>query len=111
MNKLLTEYVEIAGKLLDGELIHFLFFIFYFFAFLCLFNINSHGRTFPDSFAEITEEALLKYLAQSHKLNSKEIDDIHLPNLPRPPNAFRGIRKKNSSLKRWLAICSDDLTK
>ncbi|BBG95583.1 Preprotein translocase SecA family protein, partial [Prunus dulcis] len=59
----------------------------------------------------ITEEALLKSLAHSHELNSIDLDDIHLPNLPRPPKAFRGIRKKSSSLKRWLAICSDDLTK
>ncbi|KAM5564334.1 protein translocase subunit SECA2, chloroplastic [Rosa sericea] len=81
LNKLLKEFMAIAGKLLD------------------------------DSFAGITEEALLESLVQSNELNSKVIDDIHLPNLPKPPNAFRGIRKKNSSLKRWLAICSDDLTK
>ncbi|XP_034200816.1 protein translocase subunit SECA2, chloroplastic isoform X4 [Prunus dulcis] len=81
LGKLLEEFMTISGKLLD------------------------------DSFAGITEEALLKSLAHSHELNSIDLDDIHLPNLPRPPKAFRGIRKKSSSLKRWLAICSDDLTK
>ncbi|PQQ02304.1 protein translocase subunit SECA2 chloroplastic isoform X1 [Prunus yedoensis var. nudiflora] len=77
-------------------------------------NVNAlkHPRNWSlDSFAGITEEALLKSLAHSHELNSIDLDDIHLPNLPRPPKAFRGIRKKSSSLKRWLAICSDDLTK
>ncbi|CAL2235054.1 unnamed protein product [Prunus armeniaca] len=81
LGKLLKEFLTISGKLLD------------------------------DSFTGITEEALLKSLAHSHELNSIDLDDIHLPNLPRPPKAFRGIRKKSSSLKRWLAICSDDLTK
>ncbi|PQM36230.1 protein translocase subunit SECA2 chloroplastic isoform X1 [Prunus yedoensis var. nudiflora] len=80
LGKLLKEFMTISGKLLD------------------------------DSFAGITEEALLKSLAHSHELNSIDLDDIHLPNLPRPPKAFRGIHKKSSSLKRWLAICSDDLT-
>ncbi|XP_021800407.1 protein translocase subunit SECA2, chloroplastic-like, partial [Prunus avium] len=69
------------------------------------------GKLLDDSFAGITEEALLKSLAHSHELNSIDLDDIHLPNLARPPKAFRGIRKKSSSLKRWLAKCSDDLTK
>ncbi|CAL2252040.1 unnamed protein product [Prunus armeniaca] len=69
------------------------------------------GKLLDDSFAGITEKALLKSLAHSHELNSIDLDDIHLPNLPRPQKAFRGIRKKSSSLKRWLAICSDDLTK
>ncbi|KAL6270834.1 hypothetical protein ACE6H2_027745 [Prunus campanulata] len=68
------------------------------------------GKLLDDSFAGIKEEALLKSLAHSHELNSIDLDDIHLPNLPRPPKAFRGIRK-SSSLKRWLAICSDDFTK
>ncbi|BFG20151.1 hypothetical protein CerSpe_064250 [Prunus speciosa] len=81
LGKLLKEFMTISGKLLD------------------------------DSFAGITEEVLLKSLAHSHELNSIGLDDIHLPNLPRPPKAFRGIRQKNSSLKRWLAICSDYLTK
>ncbi|XP_068339736.1 protein translocase subunit SECA2, chloroplastic isoform X1 [Pyrus communis] len=81
LGKLLKEFMTISGKLLD------------------------------DSFTGITEEVLLKSLADSHELNSRDIHDVHLPNLPRPPNALRGIRKKSSSLKRWLAICSDDMTK
>ncbi|CAB4276262.1 unnamed protein product [Prunus armeniaca] len=90
MGKLLKEFMTISGKLLDGELIHY--------------------YPYP-AFPGITEKALLKSLAHSHELNSIDLDDIHLPNLPRPQKAFRGIRKKSSSLKRWLAICSDDLTK
>lgn len=38
------------------------------------------------------------------------MEDLSLPHLPKPPNAFRGIRRKNSSLRRWLDICSDNLT-
>ncbi|EOY16419.1 Preprotein translocase SecA family protein isoform 1 [Theobroma cacao] len=79
--KLLKEFIAIAGKLLD------------------------------DSFASITEEDLLQSLKQLHESNSVDIDNLHLPNLPKPPDCFRGIRRKISSLKRWLAICSDDSTK
>ncbi|XP_039053835.1 protein translocase subunit SECA2, chloroplastic-like isoform X2 [Hibiscus syriacus] len=79
--KLLKEFISIAGKLLD------------------------------DSFAAISEEDLLQSLKQLHESNSVDIDSFHLPNLPKPPDGFRGIRRKNSSLQRWLAICSDDSTK
>ncbi|KAG7943218.1 hypothetical protein I3843_15G027500 [Carya illinoinensis] len=58
----------------------------------------------------VTEDALLKSLGQLHEVGSIDIDNFFLPNLPRPPNSFRGIRRKSSSLRRWLAICSDDLT-
>ncbi|KAK8597285.1 hypothetical protein V6N13_001915 [Hibiscus sabdariffa] len=78
---LLKEFISIAGKLLD------------------------------DSFAVISEEDLLQSLSQLHESNSLDIDNFHLPNLPKPPDSFRGIRRKNSSLKCWLAICSDDSTK
>ncbi|KAG6426212.1 hypothetical protein SASPL_110432 [Salvia splendens] len=61
-----------------------------------------------DSFAGITEENLLYSLTAVHGLSSVDIDEFHLPNLPRPPNSFRGIRMKSSSFKRWLTICSDD---
>ncbi|XP_047957613.1 protein translocase subunit SECA2, chloroplastic [Salvia hispanica] len=64
-----------------------------------------------DSFAGITEENLLYSLAEVHGLSSVDIDEFHLPNLPRPPNSFRGIRMKSSSFKRWLTICSDDSVK
>ncbi|XP_044511762.1 protein translocase subunit SECA2, chloroplastic isoform X2 [Mangifera indica] len=58
----------------------------------------------------ITKEALLKSLAEPDKLTI-DVNNFYFPDLPKPPNAFRGIRKKSSLLKRWLAICSDDLTK
>lgn len=81
LSKLLTEFITIACKLSNG------------------------------SFAGITEEDLLKSLAQLHEFSSVDVDNFYLPNFPKPPNAFRGIRKKTSSLKRWLAICTDDSTK
>ncbi|GAV71933.1 zf-C3HC4 domain-containing protein/WD40 domain-containing protein/SecA_PP_bind domain-containing protein/SecA_SW domain-containing protein/SecA_DEAD domain-containing protein, partial [Cephalotus follicularis] len=81
LGKLLHEFVTVGGKLLE------------------------------DSFVRISEEALLKSLAPLHEWTSIDIDNFHLPNLPKPPYAFRGIHRKRSSLKRWLAICSDDLTK
>ncbi|KAJ8773379.1 hypothetical protein K2173_028556 [Erythroxylum novogranatense] len=79
LGKLLKEFINVGGKLLEG------------------------------SVAMITEEALLNSLLKLHELSSIDVNNFHLPNLPRPPNAFRGIRKKSSSLKRWLAICSDEL--
>lgn len=68
------------------------------------------GKLLDDSFAGISEETLFKSLEQAHELSSIDISDFHLPGLPKPPNAFRGIHKKSASLKRWLSICSDDLT-
>ncbi|XP_042049198.1 protein translocase subunit SECA2, chloroplastic-like isoform X1 [Salvia splendens] len=64
-----------------------------------------------DSFAGITEENLLYSLTEVHGLSSVDIDEFHLPDLPKPPNSFRGIRMKSSSFKRWLTICSDDSVK
>ncbi|PPS03409.1 hypothetical protein GOBAR_AA17249 [Gossypium barbadense] len=81
LSKLLKEFINIGGKLLD------------------------------DSFAMISEEDLFQSLKQLRESNSVDVDNFHLPNLPKPPDGFRGIRRKNSSLKRWLAICSDDSTK
>ncbi|XP_057994709.1 protein translocase subunit SECA2, chloroplastic-like isoform X1 [Hevea brasiliensis] len=81
LDKLLREFIIIGGKLLDG------------------------------SFAGVTEEALLKSLLQLHESSSVDINNFYLPNLPKPPNVFRGIRRKCHSLKRWLVICSDELTK
>ncbi|KAL0323316.1 UNVERIFIED_CONTAM: protein translocase subunit SECA2, chloroplastic [Sesamum angustifolium] len=74
------------------------------------FNFIS-GKLLNDSFAGVTEEHLLQSLTQVHGLSSIDIDEFHLPSLPKPPNAFRGIRMKSSSLKRWLTICSDDSMK
>ncbi|KAL8459453.1 hypothetical protein ACS0TY_035959 [Phlomoides rotata] len=56
----------------------------------------------------ITEEHMLHSLAQVQVLSSMEVDELHLPNLPKPPNSFRGIRMKTWALNRWLTICSDD---
>ena len=64
-----------------------------------------------DSFAGITEEALVDSLVQLQKVKSVSIDNFSLPNLPSTPNSFRGVRGKTSSFRRWLAICSDDSMK
>ncbi|OAY65501.1 Protein translocase subunit SECA2, chloroplastic [Ananas comosus] len=81
IGKLLDEYIQIGGKLLS------------------------------ESFKQIAEEDLLSSLDQIHGLGSIEIDTFSLPDLPTPPNTFRGIRKKTSLLRRWLAICADDTVK
>ncbi|CAA2958244.1 translocase subunit SECA2, chloroplastic isoform X1 [Olea europaea subsp. europaea] len=74
------------------------------------FNVISE-KILNDSFSGVTQEALLQSLSQLHESYSVNINDFHLPNLPLPPNSFRGIRMKSSSLKRWLTIISDDSTK
>ncbi|KAL3736743.1 hypothetical protein ACJRO7_025649 [Eucalyptus globulus] len=81
LNKLLEELFSISGKLLDGL------------------------------FSGITEEALLEPLTHLDDINSVDISNFNLPNLPKPPNTFRGIHMKSASLKRWLVICSDDMAK
>ncbi|PWA49020.1 preprotein translocase SecA family protein [Artemisia annua] len=81
LDKLLKDFIAISGKVLD------------------------------ESCTGLTVESLLQSLASVHKISDVDINDFHFPNLPQPPNAFRGIRKKTSSLKRWLAICSDDSLK
>ncbi|XP_051151080.1 protein translocase subunit SECA2, chloroplastic isoform X2 [Andrographis paniculata] len=63
------------------------------------------------SFLGISEEQMLQALAQVNHLSSVNIDRLHLPDLPRPPNSFRGIRMKSVSLKCWLTICSNDSVK
>lgn len=73
------------------------------------FNVISE-KILNDSFSGVTQEALLQSLSQLHEPYSVNINDFHLPNLPIPPNSFRGIHMKSSSLKRWLAIISDDST-
>ncbi|CAN1240020.1 Protein translocase subunit SECA2, chloroplastic [Linum grandiflorum] len=73
--------------------------------------INVGGSLLDDTFTGITEETLLKSLVQSQEPSSIDINNFCLPNMPKPPNTLRGIRKKCSSLKRWLCICSDDSTK
>ncbi|KAG9145197.1 hypothetical protein Leryth_008987 [Lithospermum erythrorhizon] len=80
LGKLLMEFNCIAEKLLNG------------------------------SFTGVSEEALLCALEKINYSDSIDINEFHLSNLPRIPNSFRGIHKKCSSLKRWLAICNDDST-
>lgn len=81
LGKLLMEFYGIAGNILNG------------------------------AFSEVTEKSLLRSLLQIQEVSTFDINSFYLPNLPKPPNAFRGIRRKSSSLKRWLAICSDDSAK
>ncbi|KAI3868976.1 hypothetical protein MKW92_013202 [Papaver armeniacum] len=69
------------------------------------------GETFADIFEGITEEALLASLEQPYDLKSVEIDNFSLVNMPIPPSAFRGVRRKSSSLRRWLVICTDESSK
>ncbi|KAI3758560.1 hypothetical protein L6452_06127 [Arctium lappa] len=66
------------------------------------------GKILDEPCAGITVESLMQSLAKVHELSD---NDLCLPNLPQPQNALSGIRKKTSSLKRWLAICSDDSLK
>ncbi|CAA0840809.1 Protein translocase subunit SECA2- chloroplastic [Striga hermonthica] len=73
--------------------------------------IGISGNALKDSFAGVTEEQLLQSLTRVHSLESVDIDNFHLPNLPKPPDSFRGIRMKTLSFKRWLTICSDDSIK
>ncbi|CAJ2667697.1 unnamed protein product [Trifolium pratense] len=80
LSNLLKEFKTIGGKLLHAE-----------------------------SLGGINDDALLNSLGQLNEVNSVDVVNFCLPNLPAPPNAFRGIRRKSSSLKRWLAICTDDL--
>ncbi|KAG6477563.1 hypothetical protein ZIOFF_066830 [Zingiber officinale] len=70
------------------------------------------GRSvLAESFAKVGEEDLLTSLEQIQRLHVVDVGSFSLPNLPLPPNTFRGIRKKISSLKRWLRICTDETTK
>ncbi|KAI4337855.1 hypothetical protein L6164_016224 [Bauhinia variegata] len=69
------------------------------------------GKLLHESFAGITNDTLLKSVGKLQDASSIDIVNLSLPNLPAPPNAFRGIRRKSSSLRRWLSICSDELTK
>ncbi|XP_078156909.1 preprotein translocase SecA family protein isoform X2 [Carex rostrata] len=69
------------------------------------------GELLPESLKEVKEEDLLLSIDQIKGLNSIDVDSFSLPNFPLRPNSFRGFRKKSSSLRRWLSICSDDTAK
>ncbi|ESW09463.1 hypothetical protein PHAVU_009G129400 [Phaseolus vulgaris] len=79
LSKLLKEFVTVGGKLLH------------------------------ESFGGISDHTLLNSLGLLNDVSSVDIVNFSLPNMPAPPNAFRGIHRKSSSLRRWLAICTDDL--
>ncbi|KAK4801812.1 hypothetical protein SAY86_000015 [Trapa natans] len=81
LGNLLREFAAISGELLDG------------------------------SFSGISVEILLNSLLELQELSSIDINNFCLPDLPKPPNTFRGIHRKSSSLKRWLNISSDELIK
>lgn len=103
----MKEFMTIGGKLLHGK--------YYYSSCLILAHSkiqqNKLKQNITESFAGITRDTLLKSLEQLHDLGSIDIVNFSLPNLPAPPNAFRGIRRKGSSLRRWLTICSDDTIK
>jgi len=69
------------------------------------------GKLLGESFKDIQEENLQSALEQIHGSGSVKADSFALPNMPMPPDSFRGIRKKTSSIMRWLAICLDDTSK
>ncbi|WOL11921.1 protein translocase subunit SECA2, chloroplastic [Canna indica] len=73
--------------------------------------VHIGGNVLAESFAEVREKELLSALELIHGLHEVEIKNFSLPNLPEPPNTFRGIRMKISSFKRWLGICTDETTK
>ncbi|XP_057249683.1 protein translocase subunit SECA2, chloroplastic-like isoform X2 [Beta vulgaris subsp. vulgaris] len=69
---------------------------------------NVGGKLLNDSFAGITEVVLLESLSQLDTSSPVDFNGLLPLDLPRPPNALRGIRKKTSSFKRWPTICAGD---
>lgn len=69
---------------------------------------NVGGKLLNDSFVGITEVKLLESLSQLDASAPVDFNGLLRTDLPRPPNAFKGIWKKTSSFKRWLTICADD---
>eukprot|EP01018_Ginkgo_biloba_P024872 Gb_25957 [translate_table: standard] len=65
------------------------------------------NKVFIDNFAGVTEETLVTSLQQLHQMQIRELDTFGIPNLPAPPDAFKGIRGKAFSFKRWLMLTSD----
>ncbi|KAL6658515.1 hypothetical protein ACP70R_004101 [Stipagrostis hirtigluma subsp. patula] len=69
------------------------------------------GKLLSESFKDIQVENLQSALEQMDGCGCVKADSFAIPNMPVPPNSFRGIRKKASSVMRWLAICVDDTSK
>ncbi|XP_077231655.1 preprotein translocase SecA family protein isoform X2 [Tasmannia lanceolata] len=73
--------------------------------------LNEFTGVSGKTLAGITKEAMLLSLQQIHELNAIDVGSFSFPNFPVPPTSFRGIRKKSSSLRRWLSICADESVK
>ncbi|CAN6362549.1 unnamed protein product [Urochloa humidicola] len=73
--------------------------------------VSLGGKLLSEPFMDIQEENLQSALEQMHGNGSLKADSYALPNMPVPPDSFRGIRKKTSSIMRWFAICVDDTSK
>ncbi|KAG5012740.1 hypothetical protein JHK82_024885 [Glycine max] len=57
------------------------------------------GKLLRESLGGISDDTLLNSLGLVNDLCLVDIINFSLPNLPAPPNAFRGIRRKSSSLR------------
>ncbi|KAL6868239.1 hypothetical protein ACP4OV_015084 [Aristida adscensionis] len=73
--------------------------------------VSLGGKLLSEPFKDIREENLQSALEQIDGNGSVKVDNFAIPNMPVPPDSFRGIRKKASSVLRWLAICVDDTSK
>ncbi|KAK1641718.1 hypothetical protein QYE76_059523 [Lolium multiflorum] len=73
--------------------------------------VSLGGNLLIETFKETQEEDLQSSLEQILRYGSPEVDNFALPNMPVPPNSFKGIRKRTSSVMRWFAICVDDTSK
>eukprot|EP00267_Zea_mays_P051095 XP_020403998.1 protein translocase subunit SECA2, chloroplastic isoform X2 [Zea mays] len=68
----------------------------------------SLGGKLSESFKDIREQNLQSALEQMQGWGPVKADSFALPNMPLPPDSFRGIRKRTSSITRWFSICVDD---
>ncbi|KAF0894614.1 hypothetical protein E2562_001911 [Oryza meyeriana var. granulata] len=73
--------------------------------------VNLGGKLLDEPFKEIQEKDLLSSLEQIRGCGPLNGDNFTLPNMPISRNSFRGIRKRTSSMMRWLVICVDDASK
>ncbi|CAO2140701.1 unnamed protein product [Urochloa humidicola] len=73
--------------------------------------VSLGGKLLSEPFKDIQAENLQSALEQMHGMGSVKADSFALPSMPVPPDSFRGIRKKTSSVMRWFAICVDDTSK
>ncbi|XP_078434068.1 preprotein translocase SecA family protein isoform X2 [Wolffia australiana] len=73
--------------------------------------IGIAGGRLYEPFSEITEEDMLSSLIEISGMQSITADAFSMPYMPPPPLMFLGIRRKVSSLKRWLSICGNETLK